>query len=236
MFKKKKTSLTFHISGSQHVLDLFPPKYSLPDLIPDWYGSITKEPGARTLRHCPGFVDLLKNSIGIPLWADYEITHQNGQLKNASIAGLPAEEVPNMIQPHHPSQWGDAFPGCTQIKLISPWYITSNKKTQFMMHDAIWHKPVADDYQTLPGMLNFNVQHASHINMILPSSSEEKTIIIKAGTIIAYLTPITNEKIDIKTKWVSQERINSFILYNFSFSNNDYKKAMQLGEKLNAVR
>jgi hypothetical protein len=233
MFKRNNTTeLVFHTSGSQDKLDLFAPRYGSSKLTPSWFKSITKNPEVRTLRNCPGFVNLLKDSIGLPLWADFAITYKGNELRKVEIAGYPSHMVPEMVQPHHPIQWGDGFPGALNIKLMSPWYVTSNKSTPFLMHDAVWHKERIEDYQVLSGILDLKRQHSTHVNMMLPYSEKEKTVLIKAGTIMWYLTPMVDTKVEIKTKWVTEERLRSFMLYRFSFNDNDYRQAMKIGEIL----
>jgi hypothetical protein len=227
-FKKNETVLTFHTSGSQQKIDLFSPRYGNQQLLPNWYRTISKDPNAVTLRSCPAFADLHKNSIGIPLWTDMTISYKGNRVTRINAPYM----YPDMIQPHHEDQWGAGFANSFNVKLLSPWYVTANRDTPFLMHDAVWHKENLDEYQVLSGIINFKYQHSSHINMMFPISEEEKTVELKAGTILAYLTPLSETKIKIKTQWETEEKLNSYKFYRFSFNDNDYRKGLKIKENL----
>jgi len=83
----------------------------------------------------------------------------------------------------------------------------------------------------LSGAMEFKYQHASHINIMLPKSVREKTVELKAGTIIAHLTPLTDTKLSMETKLVSHEEWLGLTNYISSFKT-PYAIAKKIGERL----
>ena len=231
MFKKKDTAthLIFHTSGSKQKRDLFSPQEGMK-LLPDWFKTIDRNQEYPTLATCPGFIELFKKSINIPLWSDIKITYKGNQLTDVQMPGI-GQMSREFIQVHTPDQWGDGFKNSLHIKLMSPWHITSNKDTPFLMHDAVWHKEHIDGYNVLPGVMEFKYQHASHINIMLPNSSIEKTLMLKAGTIIAHLTPLSDTKLSIESKLISQEKWMGLQNYISSFKT-PYATAKKIGMRL----
>ena len=70
-----------------------------------------------------------------------------------------------------------------------------------------------------PGILEFKTQHSTHINIV--SRKEEPNIEyrIKAGEPLAYLVPLTENTVKIKTHVVSQEEIRKMKNFHHSFYN-----------------
>ena len=231
MFNKKDTTthLTFHTYGSSQKRDLFSPQEGMK-LLPEWFKTIDRTQESPTLTTCPGFVELFKKSISIPLWSDINITYKQDQIINVQMPGI-GPVTSEFVQIHTPNQWGDGFQDSLHIKLMNPWHVTSNISTPFLMHDAVWHKRSISDYNVLSGVIEFKYQHASHINIMLPKSTKEKTLELKAGTIIAHLTPLVDTKLSIESKLVSHEEWRGLINYISSFKT-PYAIAKKIGEKL----
>lgn len=229
MFKNKSTELTFYTTGNRQIKELFSPQESMK-LLPDWFKTINKNEKYPTLKSCPGFVDLFKKSISIPLWNDIRITYQDSII-NIEIPGTPSDIVHHFVTQHPPMQWGAGFKNSIHLKLMSPWHIICNNTTPFMMQDAVWHKEHMEEFSVLPGTLDFKYQHSSHINIMIPRSKIKKTTTLKAGTVIAYLTPMIDTNVDIKTKLVTDEEWRGMQHYVFSFSG-VYHAAKKIGEKL----
>lgn len=231
MFKKKDTTnLTFYTTGSKQKNDLFSPQEGMK-LLPDWFKTIDRSQQDPTLATCPGFIDLFKNSINIPLWTDINITYENDRLLNVQMPGI-GQVTRDFVQVHNSDQWGEGFKNSLHIKLMNPWHVTSNVDTPFLMHDAVWHKENISDYNVLSGVLEFKYQHANHINIMLPKSNgREKTVELKAGTIIAHLTPLVDTKMTIESKLISHEQWLGLTNYISSFKT-PYAVAKKIGKKL----
>jgi hypothetical protein len=199
-------------------------------LLPDWFKTIDRSQKGATLATCPGFIDLFKTSINIPLWSDISITYKDNNILNVQMPGI-GQVTREQIQVHGSEQWGNGFKNSLHIKIMNPWQVTSNIATPFLMHDAVWHKDTINDYNVLPGVIEFKYQHASHINIMLPMTPKEKTINLKAGTIIAHLTPMVDTNLTIESKLVSHEEWLGLQNYISSFKT-PYAIAKKIGEKL----
>jgi len=234
MFKRnKKVKLTFHTRNTQQLVDMFGPNNG-HKLLPDWMKALgkSKNDNIPNMNTCPGFVDLLKKSVAIPLWADHKITYQGSQILNVQVPGVPDNEIHMSVQQHHPDQWGNAFKNSAHVKLMSPWLVTSNSDIEWMMHDPTWHKNKSMGHYTLtPGLLNFKYQSGTAVNMFLTPSDIPATITIEAGTIIAYLTPMADIDVEVECKQVSSDEWAALTKHQFTFSNtyNKTKKFLDRG-------
>lgn len=225
--KKKKVELCFHTCENKPFAKILAPEKAT-SLYPDWFKQIPKT-DIPTLRSCPGYIDLFKKSIAIPLWRDFEIVYQDDKIYNIATPGIPPDSVYHYVQNHDPAQWGGGFPNQPHLKLMSPWLITSNSSTQFLMSEASWHKK-SNDYTIPPGVVEFEVNTGSHVNMFLTESTNQKRILLEAGTPLVYLTPLEDVDVSIKIKEVNVDEWSRLLQYNFSFKSN-YKKTLNLFRK-----
>jgi hypothetical protein len=231
LFKKsKRIKLTFHTCEKTPFADILSPAKAT-SMYPDWFKNISPKTDIPSMRSCPGYIELFKKSIAIPLWRDFEITYQNSQIKNISVARVSPDNVYHYVQHHHPEQWGGGFPNQPHLKLMNPWLITCDSMTPFLITEASWHK-TSNDYTIPQGIVEFRLNTGSHVNMFLSESIHEKTILLEAGTPIVYLTPLEDVEVDIEIKEISNEKWTRLLNYNFSFKNN-YKKTLNLFRKRN---
>ena len=233
--KRKKVKLTFHTSGTQQLVDMFSANNG-HKLMPDWARSLGKSTNENILNMntCPGFVDLLKKSVALPLWMDHRITYQGSQLLDVQLPGVSDKQILKFVQQHHSSQWGNAFKQSSHVKLMSPWLVTCDSDLEWLMHDPTWHKNNSMGQYTLtPGLLNFKYQSGTAVNMFLTPSEKPNTITLEAGTIIAYLTPLADVDIEIECKRVSDDEWYSLLKHQFTFTNmyNKTKKFLNRGSK-----
>jgi hypothetical protein len=224
MFKKeKKVKLTFHTYHTKQLIDMFSPKLA-GQLVPEWFKTlkVSKNKLFPNMNSCPGMVDLFKNTINIPLWQDFHIKYDKGQVIDVDVPGVPKGNEQHFIQQHHPDQWNGAFKGYTHVKLMSPWLVTAEgpyRDIPFLLHAPSWHHTEQlGMFNVLPGELNFAYQSATAINMFLQPTLGPAEITLEAGNIIAYLTPLQHDvKIEIETKWVTEEEWRSLMKHHFTF-------------------
>lgn len=229
MFRKKKnTHLIFHGTDNKQKIELFAPDHSMK-LLPKWFHTISKKEDVPTMRTCPGFVDLYKRSISIPMWVDMTIIHEDGRIKDVDVAGISKGGEHEFVEQHHPVQWGDGFQNYVHVKLKAPWAVTCNNDTQFLMHDAIWDRDTVT-YTVPPGILDFRYQSACQINMFLPRTKYHTETKIAAGTIIAYLTPMIDTKLTVEKKYVNREEWYSLQKYFYTLGYKTYHKTKKMLE------
>ena len=152
---------------------------------------------------------------------DYKITYEKSIILDVECPGANSNgNIQEHIQQHTPNQWNFAYKDSCHVKLMSPWLVKSDTDIDFMMHDPTWHKEKQMGMYTLvPGIVNFKYQPSTAINMFLTPSEKSKTIELEAGAPMAYLTPLGNVNLKIKTELISHERWNQMLKHRFSFTN-----------------
>lgn len=227
-FKKtKKIKLKFHTCEQRPFKDLFSPVQAV-SAIPDWWKQIPKQEFP-TMRSCPGFIELFKHSIGLPLWRDHEITYQDDKILDMSIAGVSPDSVYHYVQHHDPRQWGEAYAGRPHLKFMNPWLITCDKPVKFLLTGATWHQKDFEDWIIPSGIVEFKNQTGAHLNTFLAHSHQPKTLKLDAGTIMAYLIPLEDVEVEIETKQVSTDEWRQLLNYQWTFTN-VYNKTKKLLE------
>lgn len=236
LFKKKTdtTDIIFRCVGPETLVEYFAPTKSMTRL-PDWFSKIKKhDPRGNTMRQCPGFIELFKKSISIPMWQDMSLTYRDAEIQHIDIpsknfGGKDGTNILNVVQQHHPYQWANQWENHAHIKLMNPWIVQCKKPIPFLLHDPTWHKEKITDWQVVPGVNEFVVNSSLHLNMYLPRYKTDKTIQWHAGDIMAYLTPLIDTKINIVIEQVSIEEFEKQMWFRFG---NSYSKALQRINKM----
>jgi hypothetical protein len=163
------------------------------------------EANGTTISHayrCPGIFDLYKNGFFVTAWCDI-IIETNGDpnyykwtLPNITLAEMmdKAEDAP-IVQDH-------SFDGVAKhipippntlrsiIKINTPWHIVAPKGVKFMMLPV----PYSDDFTFTQSMGILDPSISDAINLQLYWHKLNGSHMIKAGTPLAYLVPITEKK------------------------------------------
>lgn len=137
------------------------------------------------MKSCEGFLQLYKRGFVIEAWGDFNFTvsPNSTYTYNISNGDLPRQ--------HERRQFGNAFPNHEHAKLENPWLIRSAKNHYFHFGPASWSLD-AYDFTILPGVAEYYIQHATHINFMIPIRNEEYTFIIPAGNPLVHLTPLND--------------------------------------------
>jgi hypothetical protein len=193
----------------------------LVDMLPKWWKSIPKEVpveafpiGMSTIKRCPGFKDLFRNSMCIPAWSQYRL-FQDPQHGFSHIA-------PNSItggQQHREEQLAGAFPNYQHYKLLSPWMLKEKTGVSFVVNQASWHNADPCQFHIPAGSLEFKYQHSTHINLVSPKQQILREINIEAGQPLVYLTPMSEKDVTIAIHVVNEFEHNKLKTYHHSFHN-----------------
>lgn len=220
IFFKKSTVVLDCFVTNNSIAELFPISF-LREHLPTWWKEIPKSSSVdrcpveiSTIKRCPGFKDLFKNSICLPAWSQYRL-YQDPMHGFSHIA--PNRSADGL--PHKEEQLDGAFLDYQHYKLISPWYIKENTGINFLMTQASWHNSDPCRFHIPSGMLEFKYQHSTHINLVAPKNTVLKEHDIDAGQPLVYLVPLTEKKIKINIEVVSHEEINKLHAYHHSFYN-----------------
>ena len=170
-----------------------------------------------SLKRCPGFVSLYKQGAILPMWADMQI-----KTTIDSYEYLAAYSIGQKGAEHHNEwQYGNTFANYIHMKIISPWAIRQNRHCNFLMSPVIWNTVEHwSNFKILPGVVDFEHQHSSHINLFLEKNREK--ILISAGTPLYQIVPLTDNNVEFKTHLVDPAEINKLFARNPGTFNDNY--------------
>jgi hypothetical protein len=219
-FKKKKIVLeafTNEAGIAQHS-----PIERASKHFPDWWKKLpaTLSDTNTTMKMCNGFTDLYGKSFVLPLWADcifkidetgynWQWSHKNGNIGD-DLANHPTE------------QYGDNFLNYQHIKILSPWVFRETSGVNFAWTEPVWNLlgGLEKKIRILPGVVNYQKQHTTHINMFVDKTAGE--FMLPWQTPMVYITPLTESTVEIKNivlddaEW---KKMISITHYNPTFVN-----------------
>lgn len=205
MFKKKRklNAVTWDLMSYQ-MFPIVPAK----EIIPDWYKTMphTIEKGycpvksqanqASTVRSCYGINTLLKTGFVMRAWSDVSIlVYPNGEIASATPNGT------FNVTAHPTGQHTGYMDGYRFIKLGSPWYMFDESDTKYMFTNLPYHSQLPLDYIVPTGILEFNYQHDSNFFLGVKVKPEPYEVYIPAGTPLAHLIPLTEDKIELNVEF-----------------------------------
>ncbi len=220
IFFKKSTIVLDCFTTNSAIAELFPVSF-LREHMPTWWKEIPKSSAVgecpveiSTIKRCPGFRDLFKNTVCLPAWSQYKLYQDptygfSHVAPNRSADGLP----------HQEEQMAGAYPDYQHYKLISPWNIKEKSGVNFLMTQASWHTSNPCGFHIPTGVLEFKYQHSTHVNLVAPKQEKLKEHDILPGVPLVYLVPLTEKKIKINIEVVSQQEMNKLDTYHHSFYN-----------------
>lgn len=211
---KPKTIVIDCFTTDSMIYELYPIKKSVY-FYPDWWKNLPKTVNqksalnakeflvtpAGTMKYCDGFINLFNSGFIIPLWSDVAIKSSlNGISYRFSTAN---EESKIITHPQH--QHGKLyFEEYNHGKIECPWYVREKTGVKFHFIQPMWNQiQYLNDIHILPGTVDYKHNHRCHINALFAKNS--KNILLSAGTPIAQILPLSENKIEIKNHIVSQE-------------------------------
>lgn len=232
--------ITF-FSTSPGVADLFPiiPAVSYR---PNWVHNVKESFKAKHreangdrfthLYRCPGIIDIMKTGFIVKLPWDIMI-ETNGDGKSFKWT-LPSTDLQYVMNSHFVSAHNDQATGflpcrkdClrTVLKFNTPWYVIVPKDLKFLVIPVAYSDEI--DFESLPGILDPGI--SAEINFQVRWNILQGKKIIKAGTPMCQLIPLTDEKVVFEVRdandkdlaWIT--RRNYF--FNFGFTHS--KKIMK---------
>lgn len=217
-FKKKKI-IVDAFTNQSGVNTYFPLERASRNL-PDWWKQLPKTSKyyqngipieTSTMKRCVGFVDLIKNSWTIPMYTDLKIKIEDDGWNCVTAAGLADHRGElQILESHNRDQYGSEFNDYYHFKILVPWLLEDNKGINFLMTGAYWNQTkLFDKCFFSPGVLNFKYQHSINVNFF--TKREDKLIDIAAGQPLAYLTPMTDNDIEIRFHLISDEEYKNKI-------------------------
>jgi len=198
--------------------------------IPNWWKDLKKieesadDNNFRTMRGCPGFIELFKKSFVYPMWCDLEVSsietaNDDSQLFQNSPLGN------DIVTTHSPIQYNDAFrPGFKHIKLNSPWFFQTKEDVDWIVVPAFWNfESKNSDIFVPPAIDNYKRQHSTTWQMFI--KTDGSIVHFSSGEPLVHLIPKTDRKVIVNCQY-SEEMVCKLSqkTKNIHFKKSYYKK------------
>lgn len=201
--------------------------------MPDWWKEL--EPTymnelapAGTMKSCIGMIDFYKYSVAIPLWSDLAISVQNKQY------GWQFSDAATKGQVHRLEVEATGFmpKGYGHLKIITPWVFSCKEDIKWVWSTPLYNLNENPDIVIPPGIVNYRHQNSTNINMLFDISQDRK-MIIKLGSPLAIITPMSDRKVEIVRHLISKEEYDNKVRNNLAFVRK-YEKIKELTEKFSS--
>jgi len=203
-FKKSVITLECY-TYVDYIKELYP-IIEASKIVPEWFSKMKGDylvddlfPRS-TIKKCPAIVKNITSGIIIPLWSDLALKNDvyNKKYSWAFSDGTPCE-------PHDRTQW-DAFKNPEEVmhlKLLSPWKFRTKQNTKFIWQNPYYHK--TNPYiEVVQGIDCYQHTHSTTINCFVKTNENYNTL-IRAGSPIVHLIPLTDSIVKIKNIIISKE-------------------------------
>ena len=205
LFRKKLVIKYFYPLERKDAEDMFK---KIPNNFPKYFLSIPKTmfdagtkkfiPYARTIKTCPGFINLYKRSLLFTSPFDIYIQLDDNKIIDAK-AGRTNFQVAEL---HHGQQFLDYVPNNKKYKFIIkinlPFLIDTN--VSISMSESIYH---FNEFNVLPGIIPSSFK--GYMNFIVPIEKEKNELYIKKGDPLFLFTPLCETEISLRFKKVEKD-------------------------------
>lgn len=173
---------------------------------PAWWKSLDKDfvtdNGwiSSTVKTCPGFVDLYKNSFALPIDRQMQIQERDGR-----ILWIPEDAG----ESHADFQTNDFFKNdFYHLKISLNYSICTgkNNKDKFLITNNFWGD--RKNIHVLNGVIQPSAPFMIRINMFIPKGFGMLTF--EHGDILAHIIPLSGKKYRIKREFLFGEKFNEY--------------------------
>lgn len=206
-FRKKLIVEYMDILDKNDAKDIFK---IIPNNYPKYFFSIPKEqfhpekkkffPYARTIKTCPGFINLYKRSLLITSPFDIYIELDEDRI----IESEAGQTQFNVAKLHSNEQFLDYTPNNKYkfiMKINLPFYINTN--VSLHISPSIYH---FNNFNILPGIIPNNYE--GQMNFFIPIKKERDELHIKKGDPLFLMTPLCEKTIQLKFEKLKQNKKN----------------------------
>lgn len=222
--KKEKLKLEIYTHNGQ-LMDMFPPAL-MKDAIPNWFSKMSndKQKPYHTVKGCPGIQHLYGKGISLPLWSDYSVEVGTTNIEN--IDWPKKSNQPGAESHALELQAPDAWPGYASVKFLSPWFFVCQEPVPFVWLQNVWGYNDPQQFTIVPGVTEFKYMHQTHINTLWKIDGTPRKEVIKAGTTMVQLIPLTDRPLEISINLITEDIYKrKFMLWDFTFGSGYYAKA-----------
>ena len=212
IFRKKPLEITLFTANESAF------KFSRPQkathFIPEWWKNLPKQihrndmqqksvsSVIRTMKTCPGFIDLYSKGFIQPMWSDLSVQIEpDGRYQYQYADGV------SKAQDHQTEQMaGNHFSRShSHLKLASPWIAKESTNTKFLVCAPVWNGFGADDVCVVPGMAGYKMPLELNINMFFRRQRETKIYDLDFGQPIAHFIPLSDRPLKLSYELISAE-------------------------------
>jgi hypothetical protein len=204
MFFKKKINIEYtEILKKEDAINMVK---KIPANFPEYFFSIPKSnfdqekrkfiPHQRTIKTCPGFINLYKRSLLVTLPFDLYIEFDEGGILNqtAGQTNLAVADV-------HSNKQLLSYVNNTEykflLKVTLPFIINSN--VSLLMSPSCYH---FNDFNILSGIINS--KYKRDINVFIPIKKNQNELYLKQGEALFLLTPLCENEIKLNFKPINK--------------------------------
>lgn len=192
-----------------------------------------------TIKRCTGINELYKHGAIIPFWTDY-VCQPKDAMRQQSRLGEVDSAVRGIIAEHPPKQFEGLFNNYVHIKFGGVWNLVEKTGIKFVWIPATYNlNNHIDNFIVPPGVSFYDWQCQTNLNIFVRKDSED--FVIKAGTPMVHIIPITEKEVEYKCHLVTEQewRTKNTIPLNFpqilGTRNNRYWKEKEEAERLDKL-
>lgn len=187
--------------------------------IPEWFKKLqpphfSKEDGAslkltRTLRTCPGFINLYRSGFMFPLWSDLSI-----HIKPSGEYFYRFADGRSSMENHNAEQFaGSTFEqNYVELKLINPWFWEAKEKIDFLFSSPTWNGFGYENAVVAPGIYNPQIAAMpANINLLFKKQTEDVIYELNFGQPLVHMIPLSDRPIKLHYKLVTEDELQKIV-------------------------
>jgi len=207
-FKEKPIEIISFVAPSYAFVNEFSPILPAKDVYPEWLKKVPRSAfdwntleTRNTVKSCPGIIKSITNGFIVPMWTDLALEYDLTGFKWAFA------DRRSSLDRHS----NDAIPGYYSnhliLKLLSPWVLKSPVDLQLTFPSL--HHPRPFPVHVAPGTLPFDGTDIEQLNIFLFAERKEEgaRVMIKQGTPLLHILPVTERKVTIRQEVISDEEM-----------------------------
>ena len=197
--------------------------------LPSWFKNLPPESKDifstyKDLKGCTGFLNTFSSGFVIPMWCDLAI---RTAAKGDNAYQYQFADNTGSAVCHSAVQCSGFFKEdeIQHLKIVTPWLMTCSEPIKFLLDGTGWWG-IDKEYRVLDGVLDFEYQSGSNINIMIPRSDTVKDVMIPYGEPLARLLPLTERPVKLELKLVTDDEFNMYSRMNndVTFNNAAQKK------------
>lgn len=188
------------VEGVKHIPEWF------KNLKPKIFSPVIDGGVGYTMKTCPGFINLYKQSFMMPLWCDVNLSvAENG----SDHASWYTPNNNSKIEAHNSMQF-DGFAGgeWQHLKFDCPWYVKSSKPLDFCFVQPIWNDiDQTKNLRILPGIVGTQKSQtiSFNVNLMVKREVSHEYYQLEFGIPFVQLLPLTTETIKLKHHLIDEK-------------------------------